>query len=347
MSNRNIFEYMKCTSASSDNYTLALLDSLKKEGKDIFEYTGHLPRLRNVLVKSEGQPKTRNSLARLIFESLSDESWTRIIPALSFIELSTISTYVLDDVIDNQPERQGEEATWKKYGMNKAFIGGNIQTFVSLKALNHLDVPNPHKLRIFDIANDMWLKLWIGEGFNEEMKAGTTFEEYVNRCYNLAGVMFDSVSQISAICADGGGEESVRIAGEIGRNYGLATMIRNDLADLLPQVRKRTRAHLKRSYEDARKGIWTYPIVHAMQNGSEREKRAITCILGKEASPAEFARLSEILAECGALEATFDLVTHFKNVANGFISKLPYCETRGLLLDLTEALENLRKMPGP
>jgi len=332
---------MKETSRESDASTLEFLDGLKDEGKGIYDYTSHLPVLRNRLINGDTSiPKARNSLGRLVYESFVGD-WEKIIPALSFIELSTTATYVLDDIIDDQPERQKDVSTWKKFGRNKGIIAGGLQTFLSFEALDKLDIPDSDKLRIYKLANNMWLKLWMGEGFNEEMREETTFDEYINRCYNISGVMFDTISQMSAICAKEN-DENIRTASDIGKNYGIAVMVRNDLADLLPKLREHSDALSKRTYEDIRKGIWTYPVIFAMENGKESDKRIIKKFLGKDFDNEEYFKLYTILKETGAIKATLDLITEYKEKANDNIRKLPESESKKLLFGFTELLENLR-----
>ncbi|UCD21142.1 MAG: polyprenyl synthetase family protein [archaeon] len=339
---KQIFDYMKETSRESDEYTLKCLESLKQEGKDIFDYTNHLPHLRNRVGRDLAIPKARNTLARLIYESLSTKNWKKIIPILSFIELSTIATYVLDDIIDNQEQRQGDESTWKKFGSNEGIIAAGLQQVVSFKQLESLDLPNSEKLKVFGLATDMWKKLWIGEGFNEEMKEGTSEEEYIKRCCDLNGIMFDTIAQISAICA-GGNNKQIRIASKIGNNYGMAVMVRNDLADLLEKLRKHSKALSKKPFEDIRKGIWTYPVIHFMRSDAqEQDKESFKKILGKQCAPRYGNFLYTLLENAGSIHATLDLVTKFKEKTNQEIEKLPAGKSRDLLFELTDLLENLR-----
>ncbi|MEK6952615.1 MAG: polyprenyl synthetase family protein, partial [Nanoarchaeota archaeon] len=275
------------------------------------------------------------------YESLTDKDWRKIIPALSFIELSTVATYVLDDIIDNQPERQRNEATWKKYGINKGIIAGSLQTFLSLDSLNNLDINDSNKVRVLNLANNMWLKLWTGEGFNEEMKENTSFEEYINRSYNIAGIMFGTIAQITAICANAS-DEYLQIASNIGRNYGNASMARNDLIDLLPKFGESSKALSKKPHEDIEKGIWTYPVIHLMQNADEEDKKLVMALLGNKSDNSTYYLMESMLNKYGSINATLNLITEYKDRANSEIMKLPESKNRELLFELTGLLENLR-----
>jgi len=338
---QEIFDYMKETSKESDEYTLKLLDSLK--GTSSYEPTNHLPILRDKINGDIAIPKSRNSLGRLIYETFNNGSWKKIIPALSFIELSTIATYVWDDVIDDQPIRQKDESTWKKFGVNKAICAGGLQCTRSFKALEDLAVPNKDKVRIFQLGNKMWDQLWQGEMYNEDMNENTTYEEYINRCYQLCGAMFDSIAQMSAICASAS-EEQIKLASEIGKNYGIGVMIRNDLADVIPELHKNSVALSKKPYEDVRKGLYTYPLLYAIQHVSEDGKTMIRNVVGKkEMHAGEHETLQEILKEAGALNATLDLITKYRRKTNQNIRTLPKIKSQKLLFDLTYLLENMRR----
>src|SRR4030042_5040985 len=169
-----IFDYMKETSRLSDSHTLSLLEVIKDSGRGVYDYASHLPVLRNRLNGDPAIPKARNSLGRLVYECFAQEGdFEKIIPALSFIELPTVATYVLDDIIDQQEERQADKSTWRKYDINKGVIAGGLQTFIALHSLRELEINSESKIRAMNLAHDMWLKLWIGEGFNEDMKSGT------------------------------------------------------------------------------------------------------------------------------------------------------------------------------
>jgi octaprenyl-diphosphate synthase len=334
----NIHNHMKQISRETDKYVLESLDSLIAEGKDIYEYTSHLPKLRNLLNGDIAIPKARNTLARLIFESLSSENPEKINPILTFIELSTISTYVLDDVLDNQIERQRNPATWKKYGSNKGIIAGGIQTFLSLKELKKITIPETDKIKIYELANDMWLKLWIGEGFNEEMKQETTISEYIQRCYDVCGVMYDAASQMVAITAKATPEQ-IQTASNIGKNYGIATMIRNDLVDLLVDFNKHSSALSKKPYEDVKKGICTHPILNALGKCTLEERATIDKILGTQ---SDISPLQEILKRYQSVEATLDVISDYKQKTQNEIRKLPETNAKKLLMKFSDMLENLR-----
>lgn len=339
----DIFEYMKETAKGVDSSIIKTLEQIKDPY--LKEITSHLPLLRTDIKR--GVPKTRSTLGRLIYESFCDEDWRNITPILSFIELAAISTYVLDDIIDEQPQRDGKESTWNKYGINEGIISGSLHTFLGNELLFNLNIDNKNKIKILYLMNDMWKQLWIGEGENEFMKEGTSLEKYLDRSYKICGVMYDYVAQMGAIAADVN-EDKIILASEIGKNCGIATMVRNDLMNLIPQKiikDKGSKALSRVSYEDVRKGVYTYPIIYAMENCNDIEKFKLKKILGnKNAKDEELIEFTNILLRCGAIDSTLNLITEYKENTLRNINKLRKSgwEAKDYLIQLANLLENTR-----
>jgi len=339
MTKQAIFNYMNETAKAVDDYIISKLTELEKEDKNLYEIVSHLVLLRKY------EPKLRSTLGRLIYEILGGENWHEIVPVLGFIELSTISSYVLDDIIDDQPERDGEVATWKKFGLNYGIIAGSLQSFISIMMLNDLKIDDAKKLKIIDLANRIWEILWKGEGKNEHMKDGTTVEEYIERCYEIAGIMWETVAKISAILCNAGNEK-INFMAEIGKIFGIAVMIRNDLTSFLPEelMKEKSKALSRKSFEDVRKGIWTYPIICAMKNAGTEDKARINKLLGKnKATEEELIELTKLLIKMGCIDSTLDLITSYKLKGLEYVNKLDNSDSKIHLTELFELLENTKE----
>lgn len=343
---KELFDYMRKVSRQTDKYTIEIINNLKSESRDIFEYSSHLPFLRNSSNQNNLIPKTRNTLASLIYQLFANENDAdikKIIPILSFIELSTCATYVLDDIIDKQTQRHTDKSTWSKYGISKGIIAGGIQTFIGFKALNYLEVDNEKKIKIYTLANDMWLKLWTGEGANEEMKEKTTLEEYINRCYNICGVMFEVAAKISAMIANAN-DSMIMSASDMGKNYGTAVMIRNDLTDVIRHFSKHSKALSKDPLEDFNKGVWTYPLRYAIEHSSPVDKKFLEERIGKTIGNTlkDVDKICKIVQTSGAIDATLNLIEEYKMLSQKSISLFPDSKYTRLLMALTNSLDNLK-----
>ncbi len=335
----NVFEYMKETSEKIDEYTLKFI-SEKIKDKQIKQVTLHLPRIM------ANKPKITATFGRIIYELLCDKDFEEVIPILASIELAHTSTYVLDDIIDNQPKRWDKKATWKEFGLNYGIVAGNLQAFLSKNMIHYSKLDYMSIVKISKLIDEMWTILWIGEGKNEEMKDKTTMKEYIQRCYEIAGIMLSCAAKMVVISCNKNNKEIEEI-GKIGEFYGIGAMIRNDLMDLIPQEiikKSKTKALLRYGYEDVKKGLWTFPIISAMKLANTKEKKYIESILGKQkANSKELIRITKIVIDCGAVEETLNLITKYKEKAKDIANKLFLdSEKKTLLLDFLEQLENSR-----
>lgn len=335
---KDIFVYMKNIAKEVDDYIIEKLSNLKKKDLKLYEITSHLVILRR------NQPKLRSSLACLLYESLGGKDWKRLVPMLAFMELSTVASYVLDDIIDEQPERNGDEATFKKFGLNYGMAAGSLQTFISIEMLSDLKIKESVKLKLFELANYMWRVLWEGEGHNEHMKEGTTVDRYIERCYELAGVMFETATKMAAIIYDAN-NKIIKLSGEIGKLFGIATMIRNDLTVFMPEelMKERSGALSRKSFEDVKKGLYTYPIICVTEKIKNKDNIKIKNLLGnKNTNEKELLGLTRLLIEMGCIDKTLDLINFYKLESLKLIERLKNSKNKQKLIRFLNLLDNTR-----
>ncbi|MFH0905256.1 MAG: polyprenyl synthetase family protein [bacterium] len=315
----------------------------------------YLPALR------AGQLKQRSALGLLVYRLVAKpEEWEKanalLAPIFGFMEVSTAATYVLDDIIDSQPERDGEPATHIKFGVPDAIIAGGIQTFAALGMLDAPDTWGNIKAQLLKLGVDMWQTLWQGEEHNERMTHPVTVREYILRCYEICGVMYETVATMVTIVAlhdPLAADSQTWCARELGRYFGIAVMIRNDLTCFVPEdvMRRRSKALARPAGEDVKKGLYTYPVLYAIRHASSPQRRIIRGLLGEpEITAEELAVLTQVLEETGAIRATLDLITRYKKKCQEMVNVLALAghqvgSTAGAADDLRafiECLENMR-----
>lgn len=334
---KQLQNYMCETARAVDNYIIKKLADLKIEEERIYEITSYLVFIR------KNNPKLRSTLGRLIYEMSNGNDWKEIIPILGFMELSTISTYVLDDIIDSQLERNGNQATHIKYNINYGIIAGSLQSFISLKMLDDLEINDSLKLEIEKLGIKMWEILWIGEGRNEHMKEGTSFETYFKRCYEVSGVMFETVARMCAFVA-GAKDEFLGTCNDFGKQFGIAVMIRNDMTVFFPEslMKSKSKALARTSFEDIKKGIWTHPIISASKKMPNNEFKKINNLLGKDLSENELLEITRLLIKYGCIDETFDLISDYKNKLMKNLENFKDNSNRLYIQEMLNMLENTR-----
>lgn len=350
---------MKETSSVTDKIMLDSLAYLRgidtrwqNHNPQLYISVSQLPKLRKC-------PKTRETLVRLAFEAVSDEDWKKdgVVPSIAAaVELLATSTYVIDDILDNQPERYGEKATWRQFGLNLGILAGYLQDNIARDILRKGTEPleDRVKVRILDLYASIIREVNEGQALNEYMKEGTTLEQYLERTYKACGVHFENSAVMGALVG-GATEEEVELFKEIGKNFGMAFFIRNDLFNYLPQEvieEQGSKALRRTSYEDLRKGLWTCPIIWLMEHGTLKQQEKIRNMLGrKEIQKEELIDTTRILVESGAVYATIELINRYRKNARREIKKLRESRAKRLLFvydnmfdNATEYVQKFREM---
>ena len=327
----DIFAYMKETAKEVDFHTLSYL-------KDSEESVNHLANLRCGLKR--GKPKILPTLGRLSFEVVCKEDWKRLVPILSAFELGTSSCYVMDDVLDNQQMREGDLSTFRKYGLNKAIIASTIQQLLSNEILLNARMNGENREEVLRLWNETLKNIYLGQNRNEDTKGKVDLGTYLKRCYSIAGVVAEKIFEICSVIGKASENEKETLK-NFGRNYGIACQIRNDFMDLIPQnvIGNRSQSLSRDSYEDVRKGILTYPLIHAMNNGHRKE---IVDILSQK-NEKRFPRLTEILIKSGAMTETINLIDHYKEISIDSTKSLRDCEARSYMVALAQLLGNSKR----
>jgi len=315
---------MKKTAKEVDKYTLDFLDKLKKENEDIpYEAVAHLPKLRMSL---HGVPKIRSTFGRLLFELIDpNNDWKQILPILSAIEIYGISTYVLDDIFDNQPIRQNDLATWKKYGLNNAIISGILQRDISVKILLQLDTSKDKLFEIVKIFEQADYSLYIGQYLNEKMTSKIKEEDYVKRCTFLTCENPAMARMIGIICNLD--DKELDIIEVFGRKFGTIAMMRNDFMNLVPEeikTKTATSALKEKTFEDLRKGLWTYPIIHFLTKSSAKQEDKnflLKSVLGNwEATEDELLKTIKLLIKYNSIKSFVDFILKYKKEIIDYIN---------------------------
>jgi len=312
------------TAREVDRFTIDYLNKLKEQDKN-FPHTlvSHLPLLR---MSPEGIQKMRAPIGRLTYELISErKNWKEILPILAGTEIYAISTYVLDDIFDNQPVRQNDLATWKKYGISNAIIAGILQRDITIKLLFELKISEEKLLEIIRLYEEADYKLYIGQALNEEMKRGTKLEDYIKIRSLLTSEFPAMIVSIGIICNLK--KEKLKLLQELGQKLGILALMRNDFMSYVPEEIKekgQTIAMKGKTFEDARKGLWTFPIIDFLTNPeiSNQEKQKVLNVLEKEeVTEEEIKDLIRLLIKYKSFDRFRDFMNFYEKEIEKIIRK--------------------------
>lgn len=335
----SINDYINETNQVVDDFTLKFLKKLKQDKDFPYKAVSHLPVLRM------GVPKVRCVLLRLIYESIKPkEDWEEILPLAAALELYGNSTYVLDDIFDNQHVRIGDSATWKKFGLSKAIIAGIIQRDIAARMASGCFKNNP-KDKTLDYFEEMDYFLYIGQYLNEDLLEESSFKDYERRTrlisidpYYFSKIILDNL-KIS--------KKKKELLNKLAYNWRYLAMIRNDFMNLsLEEIKRKSKTKMLqgKTFEDLKKGLWVWPIIYFFKKAKTKsmEKKFIKAILGnRNAKEKDLLRVVRILIKTNSLKAFLEYIRDRKKETINLIKDNMRGFEKKKWLDFIKLTENI------
>jgi geranylgeranyl pyrophosphate synthase len=161
----------------------------------------------------------RGMLLLLVSESLGSGAEKSLDGALA-VEILHASSLALDDIIDQDLKRRGEDSAWVVYGNKKVILTTNFLIPTALKMIS----------RYGGTALKMSLDLWRNTGLGA-LKDLFEDSNYMETIELKTSSLFELSTVLGAICA--GREDLVNQAFELGRYLGLQYQIIDDFIDLV------------------------------------------------------------------------------------------------------------------
>ncbi|HSW79450.1 MAG TPA: polyprenyl synthetase family protein [Candidatus Saccharimonadales bacterium] len=231
--------------------------------------------------------------------------------ACAAIELVHIGTIVHDDIIDNADIRWGAPTINKKEGMNQALLVGDY-----LLALAAAQATTISKEIGYTIANTIAI---MCDGQSQE-----TVDEYnVNRSiasYNevinkKTAALTAAACRIGAISANFSESQTAAVT-IYGESFGMSFQLIDDLLDLLAT----SKAMGKPVGNDIKEGIYTFPILFALQ--SPEKDRARSWLGNHTSAKPDRSTIMETLKNAGAIDATLKEIRRHNEIASKTIEGL-------------------------
>ncbi len=353
----NIHTYMRKTSREvARQGILPYLEEYSHPDKIIKGANSHLSLLRVTGHKGKGKgkgmkktldrPQLVSTFGRIIYENLSqNNNWENIIPFLASTELILTSTYLIDDIVDEQEKRFNDDATWKKYGTNEAmFAAFRLREIAEKTVINKLNTNLKNKVKILDLFSDIHRKTYDGQSLNDRLIGNYDHEIYLERCKDFGGVFISCVAEGSAILANFNKSDLVK---KIGENYGVAIMVRNDLKDYMTTEAIKSNLNMSKALkriplEDFRIGRITYPL-HIALNDKRYTNKLETLIGKKELTSEEEKEIVIAIANSDGFDETIELIEDYKQKALEYWKELPENESKYILKDLINLMKNSRE----
>ncbi len=229
------------------------------------------------------------------------------------VELLHTATLIHDDVIDEATMRRGQASVNSVYDNQRSILVGDY--LLSNAVLQSVKTDD---MDIVRIISELGLKLAEGE-LNQYTLAKDVIideQEYLDVISKKTASLFDACAKIGAVTS-GATAESIHQFGLMGHYLGIAFQIRDDIFDYYNKdVGKPTG-------NDIREGKITLPLIYALRNSSDTNKRDAMqeIIVSKDYSDENIEQLLDFAKAEGGIEYAYGKLFEYLEEAEKEVSK--------------------------
>jgi geranylgeranyl diphosphate synthase, type I len=233
---------------------------------------------------------------RLVLE-VADEEGGRLEDALEAacaVEILHEFSLIHDDIEDGDTLRRGRETLWSRYGTAQGINSGDALCAVAYLTLLDGSSTRPAERTVaMTLAlQEAHLAMCAGQGRDIafETEARVTMEDYRAMIGGKTAALFGAACEIGALAA-GAGIERARAYADLGRAYGNAFQIEDDVLGIWGE----SATTGKPAGADLAKRKWTFPVVWALggppspardriaaayEPGTELDRAAVDAVIG-------------------------------------------------------------------
>ena len=179
------------------------------------------------------------------------------------VEIFHNYSLVHDDIEDRDELRHGRPTLWSAYGIARAIHAGDAMCALSFLSLEHASerLEARRVLRMLALLHEAHAVMCEGQSLDLsfESQRSVGLGEYYRMTGCKTAQLFDASCRLGAHCA-GCDETTVDQYGALGRAYGMAFQIRDDVAGIWSSVDETG----KTVASDIARRKWTFPVVWAI-----------------------------------------------------------------------------------
>jgi geranylgeranyl diphosphate synthase type I len=257
----------------------------------------------------------------------------KALDAAAAIEILHNYSLVHDDIEDGDELRHGRRTLWAVYGIPQALNAGDALCAVSFLVLMNATVRHADErvLRMVRALHEAHATMCDGQSLDLAFERAThvDIDEYYRMIAAKTAALFGASSELGALCAPCD-EQSVLRYRELGRAYGLAFQIRDDVLGIWGTLD----ATGKVTGNDIARRKWTFPVVWALSGppSTARERIAQAYARGQTLDTQTVTDVIDALDELGAREAANAAIAEHLAV----VERHPVASVRDFLLNSLE-----------
>ncbi len=224
--------------------------------------------------------------------------------AAAAVELLHNYSLVHDDIEDGDELRRGRRTLWSVYGVPQAINAGDALCALTFLTMLKARERHPYERIVSMLGMLHEAHAIMCDGQSLDLHFETASHVDLARYYEMIGAktaaLFEVSCMLGAQCAHADGE-TIRAYGQVGRAYGIAFQIRDDMLGVWATVH----ATGKIALNDLARRKWTFPIVWALAQPPSAARDAVAQAYGSGGalSPDSVSRVMDALETLGAREA--------------------------------------------
>lgn len=226
------------------------------------------------------------------------------IDAAVAVEIFHNYSLVHDDIEDRDELRHGRPTLWSAYGVARAINAGDAMCALSFLSLEHAaaHLESPRVLAMLALLHEAHAVMCEGQSLDLYFESQPTVDlpGYYRMIECKTAQLFDASCRLGAHAA---GCDDAKIAGygAVGRAYGMAFQIRDDVSGIWSTVNETG----KTVAADIARRKWTFPVVWAIGQPPSASRTAIAeaYARGDALDPASVDRIVDALDTLKARDA--------------------------------------------
>jgi len=190
------------------------------------------------------------------------------------VEIFHNYSLVHDDIEDRDELRHGRPTLWSAYGIARAIEAGDAMCALSFLSLEHASahLEASRVLRMLALLHEAHAVMCEGQSLDLsfESQPSVSLADYYRMIECKTAQLFDASCRLGAHAA-GRDEGTIAGYGTLGRAYGMAFQIRDDVAGIWSSVDETG----KTVASDIARRKWTFPVVWAIAQPASSARNAI------------------------------------------------------------------------
>ena len=281
-------------------------------------------------IVTSGGKRLRPLLVLLAARAL-DYTGNHQIHAAAIIEFIHTATLLHDDVVDSSARRRGKDTANTVFGNQASVLVGD---FLYSRAFQMMvDIG---RMRVMQILADATNTIAAGEVMQLMNMHDPDVNEagYRKVIYRKTARLFEAGAQIAAVLADKDANvESAMIS--YGQNLGTAFQLIDDALDYDAAPEELGKNSAKNLGDDLAEGKPTLPLIYAMENCSDSERKMIRGAI-EAGGLDKMDEIHDVIESTGALEYTVARAQEAADVAIDALISIPESDYKQAMIAIAE-----------